>query len=789
MKEDECRKLDTLTNFFVYDNACIEIAKALQGGRKTDTVFLIRSGDWDQMKANYGEKNANLSLAKFSFLLTKVFHKTDIFVRVSADTFFIYNFGSMNTLDIKRTLQQLQVSIDHSDLLSKCMIIQHFHVGVYHVDEEKTFDELLRKTQSCLDVAKQTHSMLVVDDTTQIPNISRYPLAIPEYKLDSQDVDTLYITDMMNFLFDCSDLSFGIEMLLSRMCDYFQTQQIYVTEKDCFDEGYTITHDWYRQDVLLENDNFKKGPLSIGNRHKEVFDERGLLVCNQISDMFKHDVFMALRAKIRGAQSLLQSALYDNGEYIGYICMIDSKKERVWTAKEIATFSMLSNIVTTNILQLRAQRIHQLVTNRDPLTNAWNLNKFTSVMAQRQYFYQDQHKALITVDIKNFKFINSEYGYQYGNAILISIAQILHLFIESNECYARIDSDTFVLCLYYKDLDRLKQRITSLLKKLERCSISFENKARILCMAGIYLFERTDKTVAEMIDYANMARKSIKDSHKSSYAFFNNEIEAQNIKEHHLSQIMKQALQDEEFVVYYQPKINIKTHRCIGLEALIRWYRSENEIIQPNDFIPLFERNHFILELDLYVLKKVCIQIKSWIDQGLEPLPIAVNISRVHMEDSQIVHQIVNICDLLHVPRNLIELEITESAFLENEVVVIQKAMELKAAGFSLSMDDFGTGFSSLNLLKDLPVDSLKLDRAFFLKDSNYREKIILSNIINMAKQLNMEVISEGIETEKQINFLKEIGCEIAQGFYYSRPVPIKQLLPQLWNEFSGGNV
>ena len=151
-------------------------------------------------------------------------------------------------------------------------------------------------------------------------------------------------------------------------------------------------------------------------------------------------------------------------------------------------------------------------------------------------------------------------------------------------------------------------------------------------------------------------------------------------------------------------------------------------------------------------------------------------------------NHIVNICNRYHIQRQLIELEITETAFLENETVVIQRAKELKQAGFLLSMDDFGTGFSSLNLLSELPVDSLKLDRTFFLKESNQREKIILSNIVHMAEELNMHVISEGIETAQQVDFLKEIGCDIAQGYYYSRPCPMEQLQKRLWTVFEGGD-
>lgn len=186
----------------------------------------------------------------------------------------------------------------------------------------------------------------------------------------------------------------------------------------------------------------------------------------------------------------------------------------------------------------------------------------------------------------------------------------------------------------------------------------------------------------------------------------------------------------------------------------------------------------------MFVLKQACMQINTWIDAGIEPLSIAVNISGVHLRDPDIVNKIVNVCQYFDIPRNLIELEITESVMLEDIDDVMKKAIALKQAGFKLSMDDFGTGFSSLSILKKLPVDIIKLDREFFQKVMDQREKIIISNVIHMAQQLNINVISEGIETIEHIRFLQEIGCEEAQGFYFSKPLPMEKLDNILWTPF-----
>lgn len=777
--EEDQRIVDTLTSFFLPEAANSVIRKYIEhnNGCGKDTVFLIHLNSWQEWRVAYGDKNADLSLAKFSFLLTKLFHNTDMFVRVGPDVFFIYAIGYYQRSDIQRNVNMLMNATKEFDSLAF-----DFHIGVCHVEEESSFAQLLEKAEGSLVAAEESNQLFVMDHAPA--EYPQYPQTIPYYELDSHDVDMKYLGDMINFLFGGMDPDLGIEMVLSRMCDYFHVQQVYIMERDFDGDGYSISHNWLCEEEAIENDNFKKLPTYIGNQYQSCFDRQQLIVCNQLSDLYKYNKFIALREKISGTKSLVQGVLMENGDYVGYLTMLDRKKERVWTPSELATFSMLTRILNTSILQRRSKVYHRFVIDCDVLTNSWNLKKFTEKVTPR--LQEAKAKAIITMDIKNFKFINSEYGYAYGNRLLISIAEILSLFIDERECYARMDGDTFVLLLYYHNLDILKQRILSLIHRVERCTISYEREASIVCMLGVYLQEGSVKNIAEMIDCANTARKSIKSSHNSSFAFFNEEIEEQNIREHHLTQIMKQSLRDEKFVVYYQPKIDIHTRLCTGLEALVRWQIHETELLPPGGFIPLFERNRFIIDLDLYVLRKACMQIREWMDEGKKPFSIAVNISRVHLEDPGIIQSVDQICAEYEIPRHLIELEITESALLENEEMLIAKAMELKRLGFLISMDDFGTGFSSLNLLKDLPVDILKLDRAFFQKKIVEREKIILANIVHMAHELNVTVISEGIETKEQVQLLKDIGCDIAQGFYYSRPYPMDQLKDTLWDIFEG---
>ena len=394
-----------------------------------------------------------------------------------------------------------------------------------------------------------------------------------------------------------------------------------------------------------------------------------------------------------------------------------------------------------------------------------------------------KRRAVVTFDIKNFKVINTEFSYETGNRVLMEIGRVLHTFIEKDECYARIEADTFVLLLFYRTAEELRQRIEQLLLRIERLSAKMILFFPFICMAGVCAEEegQSPGSIESMIESANVVRRSIKDYHKSNYAFFNKEMQKQRDREKHFAYRMKEALLNGEFTVYYQPKIDVASGDWTGLEALVRWREPDGTLIQPDAFIPLFERNGFITEIDRYVFEQVCRDLADCIKSGRKAYPVAVNISRVHIREARFPEELVEFCRKYEVPVALIELELTESAFLDNPSVVLEIAKKIKAAGFKLSMDDFGTGYSSLSMLKDIPVDIIKLDRDFFREDMAEREKIVVTNVIRMARELDIQVISEGIETAEQEQFLREVGCNMAQGYYYAKPAPIKELASVIW--------
>jgi EAL domain-containing protein (putative c-di-GMP-specific phosphodiesterase class I) len=259
-------------------------------------------------------------------------------------------------------------------------------------------------------------------------------------------------------------------------------------------------------------------------------------------------------------------------------------------------------------------------------------------------------------------------------------------------------------------------------------------------------------------------------------SYFDDAARGRLLVEEEIEKSMNEALINDEFQVFLQPKYTAKEETITGAEALVRWFGSSGNSISPGFFIPVFEKNGFITKLDYYMLRKVCALLREWLDKGYTPLPISVNISRLHFANPNLADIINDIVDKYNVPHNLIELELTESAFLQNKQALIKTVIILRRYGFLVSMDDFGAGYSSLNSLKDLPLDVVKLDGELFrMTDEIERGLTVIRNTITMAKDLHMKVVAECIETREQVEFLCTVGCDIIQGYYFAKPMPAEQ--------------
>lgn len=382
-----------------------------------------------------------------------------------------------------------------------------------------------------------------------------------------------------------------------------------------------------------------------------------------------------------------------------------------------------------------------------------------------------ENLAILNINIDGFKFFNNIFGYEEGDKVIRFIWKTLNDIKQTKELHAHHYADNFYALFYFTDKKQLFERLLTFYKKLQNYAISDTKKYMLAPHIGIYEIKNPDIDINNMINYSNLARKSIKERKDIFYAFFDDNFEHKQLQDSIIESQMRDALEQEEFVVYMQPKYNTLEQKIVGAEALVRWKKEDGSTIVPMNFIPLFEKNRFITELDKYIYTTVCKKQKMWLDMGLNPVPVSINLSRLNFYNPNFVKIFKEILDNIGLAPQYIQFEITESAILENVELLNKTIEQLHKLGFKILIDDFGVGYSSMMLLRDTRIHALKLDKSFIDSIGDMRTDKIVYHTINLAHSLKIEVIAEGVETESQYKFLKAINCDSIQGYYFSKPI------------------
>ena len=439
--------------------------------------------------------------------------------------------------------------------------------------------------------------------------------------------------------------------------------------------------------------------------------------------------------------------------------------------KERILMTRLKNAIARSRMGYLKQMKH--MAEHDSVTGLYNRVQFFKKTEEMLRKYPTEPFVFIRMDIKRFRLINSYWGEEGGNRILCFMADLLRKISGWYPycAFGRIESDIFGICIPYERRN-CENMVYFLIQKILSYSTSFALEPSF----GIYRIEDNSTPVENMFILATMANRKIKNRYQDYVGIYDEKLGQQIMQEQEVFNDMRPALEKEEFVIYFQPKYDGYTQLPYGAEALIRWNHPKKGLIAPAQFIPVLEKNGFIEKLDYYAWEKVCQYIKKWKDQGLTPAPISVNMSRVDCSNAGLPDKLTRLVRKYDISPGLLQLELTESAYMDNPDFVNNMICELRKRGFRIMMDDFGSGFSSLNTLKDIQVDYLKLDMKFLFSHSDdFKSKRILSSVVSMAKWFRLKVIAEGVETEEQFDFLKRIQCDYVQGYYFSRPMPVSE--------------
>ena len=407
----------------------------------------------------------------------------------------------------------------------------------------------------------------------------------------------------------------------------------------------------------------------------------------------------------------------------------------------------------------------------DPLTGLFNRHAF--ILNARRMLDENPltEFSLMTLNIGSFKVVNDLLGRDVGDKVLNIIADAIRVLFAGRGVFARLFSDNFIVLTSYSERGVHPQTFLDGVQKAVMASglISHEIQYYI----GVYKITERDMSIENMADRAAIACRSINGSYQEHIAYYDEKMRLTMIEEQEICDESRRALQDGEFCVYYQPVYGIKAKRFVSAEALVRWSHPTKGMISPGKFVPVFEKNGFIAELDLYVLEQVCKYMKRREDEGLPKFPISVNISRMSLYDPNLFETISGITDKYNIDPKYFRIEITESAYNDNPAQLLETIGKLREKCYPVLMDDFGSGYSSLNTLKDIPIDILKLDMKFMQGfERNGKVGTIVTSVSRMAKWLNIPMLAEGVETKEQFDFLVSVGCAYIQGYYFSRPVP-----------------
>lgn len=452
--------------------------------------------------------------------------------------------------------------------------------------------------------------------------------------------------------------------------------------------------------------------------------------------------------------------------------------------------------IITILFQNKTEQYRKSLENilyTDPITGGMSNAKFEQLARERIRKADPETYTYISLDLYGFKLINDMNGGGGGNAVLIHMYTVLQKFLEPEDIMCRVNADVFAMLVKTKSPEQMVLTLSEFAAALNGFNNSRQDKYYLRIKAGFYTIPNGWLSFMTIKDRSNIARKTAQDQKTTNlftYEFFNDAELTRQTHERELENCMEQALRNKEFKMYLQPKINIQTGTVVGAEALVRWQSPVYGFMSPGEFIPVFEKNGFITRIDLELFEQACIFLQKQMQQDKPLIPISVNLSRIHLYNPRFLDDFIAIRKKYGIPATFLEFEITESMAFEQLKIMGTVIQKIHEAGFTCSIDDFGSGYSSLNALGDIPADVLKMDKIFFRFDpyKKIRNSRIIASVISMAKQLDMQVVAEGIETSSQAMFLQDAECDIIQGFIYSQPLPVEEFT-LFMNNWSSENV
>ncbi len=750
---------DALTKVSNREYAQEEIQKYINSHDPSmlSALFIVDVDNFKNINDYYGHMVGDQALTKLSKVLQKEFRSTDIVGRLGGDEFIVF-IKDVKSADV---IYRKADAICHKVKQNIGMISVSVGYSIY--DGISNFEELYRTADIALYQAKirGKNTSVCYNDLTEENMLSKE--AEHEGKdgmpniLGVEDFNTIICNRFAKSILDTYDYIYAVNLTKDRTVRFNESVD---PEDEHYFETYTEMFEHIENELLDAEEKsdfilyFQRDNLLKSFTENERFIHRYIRIFNQKQEF--HWYF---------AEAVLQE-MNDQGDILCTVMFKDVQKSRSDEMRKYET-------------RTKSHIIQQLEDEKsiDSLTGLYQTSKFYEIAKSMIWSNVSKKYAIISFDIDSFRVINDIYSEETGNQIICYIADVLRRLNQEDKVFCRYYADCFTILMNYESREDIIRTIDWI--RTESNAAPYINTTFHMSF-GVYLVMDPNIPIRLMCDWARLATRTIKGLTNQYYAFYNEEYRKELVETQKIEAEMNSALKNEEFKMYLQPKYNLRTNEVVGAEALVRWHHPKQGIIYPNKFIKLFEKNGFILKLDEYMWEQACKELRKWLDVGFVH-PISVNISRLHTYDPGLVQKLLHLVEKYQIPVNMLELEFTEGLFMENVQMLYGLMHDLKRNGFVLQMDDFGSGFSSLNMLKSVPIDVIKLDKAFFEDiTENERGKIIIEDSIKMIHNLNLEVMAEGIETKENVDFLNQCDCVVGQGYFYAKPMALEEFESRL---------
>lgn len=739
----------------------------------------------------FGHLFGDTVLKKFAEFLRMTFSPKDILIRAGGDEFVVLLRDISHTMLVKKASQLVEtareIQFEEQDYSLTCSL------GVCYLPENIsgfTYNQLFANADWALYSAKNNGR----NRYAFCDNLQRYRETHTTVDVNVPGVDARYLhNDIISTAFEIFEKTsaFGAAMnlLLEVIGIRFQLDRISVIRTDIAGRNVTRQYQWRlgaTPEVLTGMEGFEKEDFLTLFRS---YDEYGTTVL-QYDNMGMYSEAGAALLMQGDAKTVVYAAMYCDGKYTGAISFVVCREKRFWTKEDRSQLGELTRIISAHL----ARNLAVNASNRswtaepgyDTLTGLLSFTRFREEV-ERVIVGNDNTVYVMTyTDFVNFKYFNHKYGFQTGDQLLQDFSKFIieNLKIIAEVYFTRVTADKFILFTPYDpSLD-----IESVVEELNRQFITEQMKkypsSRIHMRSGIYMVGPECNSASAAIDAANFARRHCQDFGSSSVKFYDEELGRIQQLEMEIMNNMGEILQKKQFKVYLQPRFSMRELKVVGAEALVRWEREDGSILYPDSFIPYYEKNGRILELDMQVFEQVVAFLAKNKALGRKQYPISVNASILHATDGETVDRYLEILNRYGVEPDLVEVELTETATISDYDSVKRWFRQLQDVHIRTVLDDFGAGFSILNTVIDIPFNTLKLDKEFINLCVPSRKGIyFLEHLVGMIKGLGCHVICEGIETKEQVEALRSIGCEEGQGFFFARPMSVEAYEKMVYGE------